>query len=481
MTVRNFRNVLLFAPLLAVSAFRENGAHALADRSSDLPGLAQLVDSVVRSGMAAEKIPGAAVLVLQDGKVVLERGYGVADVASRRAVNPRTTLWPFASITKVFTATAVVQLAARGRVDLMSDVNRYLKSVRVPTAAWPPITLANLLTHTDALDELPGRQAPSRSKVVPLDRFLRDRLVRFGPPGIMTRYGTYGIALAGVLIQDVSGLSYETYLDRNLFTPLGMRHTSITPPITGGDSIATPYEIDDGKLKAIPPEWYATTPTSSLVSTVDDMARFMAFHLDTPLQKNAEAVLPRKWIREMARQQATVHPAMPGWGYGWQQNDANGQRIIEHGGDIGGFASLLTLLPDQHFGILVVHHLEGSALRFKVKQAILDRYFPDKRVPLKGIARPKSELLAYAGTYLANNYCRTCPDGETNAQRFEVVANDNGSLGLTGDEWREVGPLLFSSSDGKRRIGFMRDSSGLVTAVTAGSWRVIERARAASR
>jgi CubicO group peptidase (beta-lactamase class C family) len=430
----------------------------------------------MRSEMTAEKIPGAAVLVLFRGRIILERGYGVADVASRRRINPRTTLWPFASITKVVTATAVVQLAARGRVDLARDANRYLRSLRIPDTRWPPITVANLLTHTDALDELPGRQVPSREKVIPLAQFLRTRLVRIGAPGIITRYGTYGVALAGVLIQDVSGLRYDDYLTRNLFGPLGMRSSSIGPPATGGDSLATPYALNGGTLERIAPEWYQTTPTSSLVSTVGDMARFMALHLETPLSPGAESILPRRWIREMARQHATVHPAVPGWGYGWQQNDANGRRIIEHGGDIGGFASLMTLLPDEQFGLIVVSHLEGSGLRFGLKQAVLDKYFPDNRSPGFGVPRPKKDLLPYAGTYLANNYCRTCADGARDAQRFEIVVNDNGTLGLWSDEWREIAPLLFSSQNGKRRIGFMRDSSGSVVAVSAGSWRVLERA-----
>ncbi len=445
--------------------------------ADDLPDLERLVDSVMRSGMATEKIPGAAVVVLHRGRIVLERGYGVADVASRRPVNPRTTLWPFASITKVFTATAVVQLAARGRVDLAEDANRYLTSVRLPSTKWAPITVADLLTHTDALDELPGRLAQSREKVLPLDQFLSTHLARIGPPGIVTRYGSYGIAVAGVLIQDVSGLGYDRYLARNLFAPLGMRRTSIILPSSPDqDSIATPYAENGGRLEKIDLEWYHTTPTSSLVSTVDDMARFMSLHLGTPLSQNAATVLPPKWIREMARQHATIHPAIPGWGYGWQQNDANGQRIIEHGGDIGGFASLMTLLPDQGFGLLVVSHLEGSSLRFKLKQAILDRYFSDKRVPRVGAGRPKKELDIYTGTFLANNYCRSCADSERNAQRFDIVANDDGSLGLWDDKWRGIAPLLFSSEDGKRRIGFMRDSSGTIIAVSAGSWRVLERA-----
>ena len=474
--VSHFGSLLLLTLLAAGLGSRHQDIETRADTRRDLPELDQFVDSVMGSRMANEHIPGAAVLVLYNGKILLERGYGVADLASHRRVDPRTTLWPFASITKVFTATAVVQLAARGRIDLTKDANRYLTSVHIPGAGWPPITVANLLTHTDALDELPGRQAPSRAMVRPLDQFLRDRLVRFGPPGIVTRYGTYGVATLGVLIQDVTGDTYEHYLARNLFGPLDMRHTSIAPPSTEPDSLATPYIINKkDSLEAVASEWYHTTPTSSLVSTVDDMARFMALHLETPLSKNAIEVLPQKWIRAMAGQQATVHPKIPGWGYGWQQNDANGRHIIEHGGDIGGFASLLTLLPDEHFGLLVVSHLEGSGLRFKLKQAILDKYFPDRRAPRVGLRRPRSELEKYVGTYLANNYCRTCADGASNAERFEIVANDDGSLGLWDDQWRQVEPLLFSSLDGKRRIGFMRDSSGAVMAVSAGSWRVLER------
>jgi CubicO group peptidase (beta-lactamase class C family) len=469
------RATVLSALLVTADHLPARGAAQPAAARQDLPGLDRLVDSVMRREMAAEKIPGAAVLVLHRGKVVLERGYGVADIASARAVDPRATLWPFASITKIFTATAVMQLAARGRLELGADVNRYLRGARVPDSRWPAITVANLLTHTDALDELPGRLAPSRDKVLPLEQFLRNRLVRIGPPGLVTRYGSYGVALAGVLIKDVSGVRYEQYLERNIFAPLGMRHSSIDPPAYSEQSLATPYVVDDGKVQKIDPEWYSTTPTSSLVSTVDDMARFMALHLETPLSENADKVLPRASIREMARQQATIHPAIPGWGYGWQQNAANGQRIIEHGGDIGGFASLMTLLPDQSFGLLVVNHLEGSSLRFKLKQAILDAYFADKRPPRRGVSRSKKDLLPFAGTYLANNYCRTCADGERNAQRFEISANDDGSLELWGDKWREIAPLLFSSEDGKRRIAFMRDNSGTITAVSAGSWRVLER------
>ncbi|MFL5538076.1 MAG: serine hydrolase domain-containing protein [Longimicrobiaceae bacterium] len=450
---------------------------ASAGAGVDSAALAQLVDSVMRAGMADEHIPGAAVLVLDHGRVVLSRGYGFADLATRRRVDPRATRWPFASVTKVVTATALMQLVERGRVDLHADVNRYLRVARVPPCRrCGPITPWHLLTHTDALDELPGRQAESRAGLRPLAPFLRTRLVRIGPPGEMTRYGTYGIALAGVLVEDVSGVPYAEYVRRELFAPLGMRRTTIDLPPGAEGEVATPYELDGGSPRVARYEWYHTSPTSSLVSTVEDMGRFAALHLGAAA--GGGRVLGRATVREMAAQHASVHPQVPGWGYGWQRSDANGRQVVEHGGDIGGFSSLVTLLPDAGFAIVVVHHLEGSNLRFTLKQAVLDRFFPDRRPPAR--ARPgRRDLRAFAGTYLANNYCRSCPDGAAGAQRFEVVANPDGSLGLWGTTWREVAPLLFADESGRRRIGFRRDAAGNVVAVSGGAWRVLERAPAA--
>lgn len=448
---------------------------ALPGPAIDPTALSQLVDSVMRVGMADEHIPGAAVLVLDRGRVVLERGYGVADVATRRPVDPRTTRWPFASITKVVTATAVMRLVEQGRVRLDGDVNRYLTQARVPACACGPITPRQLLTHTDGLDELPGRRAESRGAVQPLGRFLSTRLVRAAPPGGITRYGSYGIALAGVLVEDVSGVPYPEYLRREIFSPLGMRQTTVGLPPGQEESVATPYEWADGSLRAIPYEWYHTTPTSSLVGTVDDLARFVALHLGDPPAVGVARVLRPATIRDMAAQHATVHRQVPGWGYGWQRSDTNGQHVVEHGGDIGGFSSLVVLLPDAGFGLVVVHHLEGSDLRFKLRQAILDRFFPDRR-PIARPAAAPADPGAFAGIWLANNYCRSCAGGARAAQRFEITAQPGGSLRLWDQTWHAVGPLLFADASGRRRIGFQRDRGGAVVAVSAGAWRVLERA-----
>jgi len=133
------------------------------------------------------------------------------------------------------------------------------------------------------------------------------------------------------------------------------------------------------------------------------------------------------------------------------------------------------LLPDEQFGLVVAHHLEGSNLRFTLEQAILDRFFPDRR-PAAHALPVRGGMDAFAGTWLANNYCRSCPDGALTAQRFEITARGDGSLRLWGQTWHLVGPLLFADESGRRRIGFLRDGTGTIVAVSAGAWRVLERA-----
>ncbi len=444
--------------------------------SIDVAELTTLLESVVARGMRDGRIPGAAFVLVQNGRIVTARGFGVADVASKRAVSPETTVFPIASISKVFTATAVVQLADRGRFDLNADVNRYLKSVRVPATYPDSVTAAQLLSHTSGFDELPGRRARAASELMPLGRFLADRLVRVRPPGRITSYSSYGMALAGLLVEDVSGVSFEGYLRRNIFRPLGMTRTFITVPSARRGDLAKAYERDGERLVAVPYELYQTPPTSSILSTARDMAQFMLVHLQAGRHGHAR-ILSAEAVARMHEQQATVHPLIPGWAVGFQVDDSNGQRILEHGGDIGGFSALLTLLPEHGVGFFTVHHLEGTNLRYAIRRAILDRFFPDQRVV--SLPEPRADaaggLRRFAGKYRASIFCHSCPDGGPNVQDFDVQANGDGTLTVWDQRWVEVSPLYFVRLDGRAHIGFAADESGRITALSGGSWRVLER------
>jgi CubicO group peptidase (beta-lactamase class C family) len=164
-----------------------------------------------------------------------------------KPVSAERTIFRIGSISKLFTATAVVQLADRRKLDLQNDVNRYLKKIKVPTTYPQPITAAQLVSHTAGLDEIrPGTQAPNSEGVLPLPAFLQTRLTRIRPPGEVISYSTYGITLAGELIEEVSGMSFESYLKTNIWQPLGMDRTSITVPESQASDLAVGYEYREG-------------------------------------------------------------------------------------------------------------------------------------------------------------------------------------------------------------------------------------------
>jgi CubicO group peptidase (beta-lactamase class C family) len=223
---------------------------------------------------------------------------------------------------------------------------------------------------------------------------------------------------AGLLIEDVTGLSYSNYIDTHIFKPLEMKSARIITKSGDEAGVAIPYEIEDGKAHRINFEWYATPPVASAVVSANDMGKLLI-----DLTSDKPKVLSRKTLQQMFSTQATLHPSVPGWGYGFQLDEFNRNKIAEHGGDIGGFAGLLSVVPEKRLGIFIIHHGEGSSIRFDVRKAILEKYFPcDAQIPA---AIKDEDLTPYGGTYRASFRCHTCSD-PPDVPEFEVTMNKDG-------------------------------------------------------
>lgn len=375
------------------------------------------IDQQIESALKKSGTPGADLVIVLDGKIVHARGYGYSDLEAHRAADPNT-VWPIASISKVLTAIGVMQLVESGKISLNADVNKYLKRAHVPNTIPKPITVADLLRHTSGLDELPGRRFENAKDVPPFDQFLAKHLVRYRAPGEFTSYSSYGMSLAGLLIEDVTGLSYSNYIDTHIFKPLEMKSARIITKSGDEAGVAIPYEIEDGKAHRINFEWYATPPVASAVVSANDMGKLLI-----DLTSDKPKVLSRKTLQQMFSTQATLHPSVPGWGYGFQLDEFNRNKIAEHGGDIGGFAGLLSVVPEKRLGIFIIHHGEGSSIRFDVRKAILEKYFPcDAQIPA---AIKDEDLTPYGGTYRASFRCHTCSD-PPDVPEFEVTMNKDG-------------------------------------------------------
>jgi CubicO group peptidase (beta-lactamase class C family) len=434
--------------------------------------LASLVDSVITAEMAREKLPGAGFIFVQNGQVVLSRGYGVADVARHRAVSPDTPIWRVGSISKAFTATAVMRLVDQGKVDLDAPVTRYVKRVTIPATYPEPVTVRHLLTHTAGFDEIrPGTQAASADSVLPLARFLEGKLVRIRPPGKTTAYSTYGITLAGELVEEVSGMSFEAFLKQNIFDPIGMTRSSINVPASMSADVAVGYEVEADTLVPQPWEWYHTTPASSVNATLADMGRFLIAHLGRGAAGGGR-ILSEKAAIEMQRQQVTMDQAIPGYGLGFGEDFVGKQRVLEHGGNMAGFSTLMLMIPEARAGFFVVNHREGSALRNNLKYAMLERFFPASRqkfaVPDSWDAK-KVRAERFAGEYGSLPSCWSCTPPRVWG-RMTVAANPDGSLGFAGGRWIPVDSLRFVRENGSGHIVFREDEKGDVRELFAGAY-----------
>jgi CubicO group peptidase (beta-lactamase class C family) len=456
----------------AVLPLRARTQEAKTASLTDAKELEAFFDPIFAEQMEKLHIPGAAITVVKDGKIFFTKGYGYADLEKKTPVAPDRTIFRVGSITKVFTATAMVQLAERRKIDLHDNVNKYLKDFNVPNTYPQPVTFTNLLTHTAGFDEISlGRKTTSPDKVIPLGEFLKTRLIRRRPPGELTSYSTYGISLMGYLVETISGTPFKQYLDKNIFKPLGMSRTSIgAVPVNLQPDLAIGYEYSGGAYRPLGFEYFHTYPASDINSTVTDMAHFMNAHLGNGRYGGAR-ILSERAAQEMHRRQFTNDPRLIGFTYGFFEKRRNGVRAAEHGGMMDGFSDLMYLLLDEKVGIYVACNRETSGLQDRVKDEFLDRYFPAKERPK--VAEPTPQLREhldhFTGKYRLDNYCHTCAEGERGyfPQAFDITANDDGTISFWGGRWRQVEPLLFRLVSGQLDTGevivlFREDQNGQI-------------------
>src|SRR5687768_4690175 len=246
---------------------------AQANNLVDPKELEAFLDPIFMAEMEKQRVPGAVISIVKDGKVFFTKGYGVADIETKAPVIPDKTIFRIGSITKVFTALAVMQQFDRKKIKLTDDVNKYLTGEKVPNTFPQSITFHDLLTHSSGLDEIsPGRRTSDESRIVPLGDFLKTRIVRRAPPGEAIHYSTYNPALAALAVEQITQTNFKAYLQQNIFEPIGMSRTSIAAvkPEYKQD-FASGYEYIANKNQKLPFQWFHTYPASDINSTATDM------------------------------------------------------------------------------------------------------------------------------------------------------------------------------------------------------------------
>ncbi len=441
---------------------------------SDTRELEAFIDGMMAAHLPSQDIPSATIAIVENGELVFAKGYGFADREKRIPVKADTTLFRPGSTSKLFTWTAVMQLYERGQLDLDADVNTYLTSFKIPATFPEPVTMKHILSHTAGFEDgaLGYLIVKDQDKLLSMREALKVHMPeRVNPPGAWSSYSNWGTALAGLIVEEISGMPFPEYIEKNIFEPLGMTHSTFREPLPENlaPDMAVGYKRKNGIYEPGYFEFISDFgPAGALSSTSVDMSRFMIAHLQLG-RYGDQRILEEETARKMHSLLHTADPRLPGMAYGFYQEEVRGQPIVAHAGDTMFFHSDLALFTEQNVGLFVSYVTNGGMARMELKDAFVARYFP-RDEPL--LPKPPEDFAErgakYAGKYrfIRHNWSdleklMSLPGGIT------VAVMPDGTLmtaGIFEDPWRwvEIGPNLFHQIDGGMTLAFIEDDDGAV-------------------
>lgn len=305
---------------------------------------------------------GLALGVVRNGSLEFFHGHGAADIISNAPITEDTG-FRIASITKTFTAIAVMQLWEQGLVDLDAPANEYLRAYKlVPAeAGWRPTTMRHLLTHTGGVPEQAhplgilrrdyGETVKSGKRVPSLAEYYRGGLRVAVEPGTTFMYGDHSFATLGQIVEDVSGKPLDRHFREHIFEPLGMADTDLLRSEHVRSRLATGYKLGSGGPKAITDREIIPAAAGSIYSTTRDMARYVAALLGGGANDHGSVLKPAT-LTTMFEPHYQPDPRIPGMGLGFFRGNLGGRLAVEHQGLLPGFNSQIWLAPNDGVGVL---------------------------------------------------------------------------------------------------------------------------------
>jgi CubicO group peptidase (beta-lactamase class C family) len=338
------------------------------------------LDGLMPTALNTAEVPGAVVVIVMDGRVVVEKGYGFSDFEKRLPVDPRKTLFRGGSTSKLFTWTAVMQLVEQGKLDLDADVNTYL-DFKIPQRHGLPVTLREIMTHRAGFEEN-ARDLIIFGETTPV---LDEAVKSYVPPRILDprdgpAYSNYATTLAGYIVQRVSGEAFDDYIERHILVPLDMKNSTFRQPLPQAMRLQMSKGYNTWDEPGSGYEIVTKAPAGALATTGEDMAHFMVAHLQLGRYGDGQILRPQT----AQLMQTTITKALTdlnGNALGFYEQNINGHRVIAHGGDTNYFHTNLVLFPDDRVGLYISVNATGKDglgefLRQNLLEEFADRYFP---------------------------------------------------------------------------------------------------------
>jgi len=457
----------------AAPAAPESSTHSL-----DRADLETWLDGMVPYALKAGDMAGAVVVVVKDGKVLLEKGFGFADVSKKLRMDPEQTMVRIGSTSKLFTWTAVMQLVEQGKLDLERNINDYL-DFTIPNDFGKPVTLRDLMNHRGGFEEgLKDILWTNPQGVPSTEGYLKEhkRPMLFAP-GEVPAYSNYGAALAGYIVERISKEPFERYIEHHILAPLGMTHTSFDQPLPERFAAAVSKGYRTASAPPGPYELIVTRPAGSGTTTVADMSRFMIAHLQDGHFGDAE-ILQVETAKRMHSPSESAPPGFATMAHGFFRELHNGRTVIGHGGDTIFFHNEFELLPAEGVGIEFTFNSRGREeavylAREALFNGFMDRYFPDAVALAEPPALPTAvaDAQVIAGRYESS---RRIEHGFLSLfyvlQQSSITANPDGTISVPGMftpepvTYREIGPQLWRRAGGSQQL-MLQTVSGVKTVV----------------
>jgi CubicO group peptidase (beta-lactamase class C family) len=377
-------SAMVAAPALAQTA--STPASPAQVRPSDEQALAGL-DQEIAQALAAWQVPGVAVAVVRNGRVVLSRGYGARNPDTDAPMTP-DTIFPIASMSKAFTSFGAGLLVDEGRMSFDAPVTTYIPELRVADpAATQGLTLRDMLSHRSGM---PRHDAVwyHNEGLTPDGLVRRMPALAFSAPmRSRFQYNNIMFILSGLAVDRMTDGSWEEFTERGIFRPLGMDRTTFSPEIAHADADhASGREVLNGRRITVPMFRNSTllNPAGGVYSNVGDLANWMLVHLENGRLGDRQIIQPAT-LADMHRTHmplgATIREperVAVGYGLGWFTDMYRGRQVVQHGGNLPGVSTLVALLPGERLGVTVLVNHGGSELRDALTWAIFDRFLGER-------------------------------------------------------------------------------------------------------
>ncbi|WP_071879423.1 serine hydrolase domain-containing protein, partial [Enterococcus silesiacus] len=350
------------------------------------------VDQIMDKYIGKE-IPGASIGIVKDGKVILTKGYGVSDIEKKTPVTGDKTVFEMGSVTKLFTWSMLMKLAEEGKVELDADIQNYLPEGTLNLAFDKKITILDLMHHTAGFEEkLEGMSLENRDQLKPLKETItkKSQPKQVYEPGTVTAYSNYGAALAGYIIEQVTGQDYLVYMNQAIQEQLQMNQSTFSmvyddhPSIKDHKSLG--YNFEASKFEKVNENYSLMNdfPAGSLHSTATDMTHFLLMLLDDAGNTPYKFFAQSETLKQLKTQSYSMIPETEGNAHGFWEKEVNGKHTLEHGGNLVGFSAQLSLVPKEGLGYVLLTNITGEATGIRDElETLLYGYTPTAGVPLE--------------------------------------------------------------------------------------------------